>query len=81
MIVIASEMRVIGKNYRSGTNSKGPWEMYELQVANGEGMAVTMNCTEEIYNEVQTFTPYTAKIDLRPSGYSVRGDVQEIWAE
>lgn len=81
MVIIGSGCQVIGKNYREGKNENGPWEIFELEVSNGEGFSVRLNTTQEIYDQVETFKPYTMKINLSMAGYRIRADVQEVWPE
>lgn len=81
MVVLVENMRVVGKNYRRGNNSRGDWELYELQCGTGEGATVNLNTTKDIYDSVEVFTPYTAKINLFAKGYNLGGEILEVWPD
>lgn len=81
MKVIASGLRVVGKNHRTGENEKGAWELHELECGNGEGGTVTLMCSKDVYEKVEAFVPYTAEIDLYMRGYRVGGELIDVYVE
>lgn len=81
MKVTVSELRIIGKNYRQGENSKGPWEMFELECANGEGSSVRLNASKELFDSVIPFAEYTGEVDLFQRGYNLGGELLKVWED
>lgn len=81
MKVVATGLNVVGKNYRNGENERGEWEMFELQVGNGEGNIATLQTTKEIFESVKTFHPYTAEIDIYMTGYRLNGIIEAVFEE
>lgn len=81
MKAIVSGLRVVGKNHRTGENERGAWEMFECECGNGEGGVVTLAASQEIYEKVEPFVPYTAEIDLFMRGYKLGGEILDVYVE
>lgn len=80
MKVLADDVRVVSKNHRTGTNSRGDWEMFELECSTGEGGTITLGAADkEMYDSLQAFTPYTIEINLYKRGYNLGGEVTQVW--
>jgi hypothetical protein len=80
MKVLADDVRVVSKNHRTGTNSRGDWEMFEIECSTGEGGTVTLGASsKEMYDELLPFQPYTFEINLYKRGYNLGGEVTQVW--
>lgn len=79
MKVICDGMRVTGKNKREGENERGPWVIYEVECANGEGKHATLSTSEEVYGEVVAFEEVTGEIDVYDKGYNLKGELLAIY--
>lgn len=79
MVVVCEGMQVVGMSMREGENSRGKWEMYELECANGKGKTATLQCDKAIFEEVAPFEEITAEIELKNRGYNLDGQVIQIW--